>query len=184
VSASPTTAGGLFGTLDACLRPLELIAAIIAGVMMLAAMVLTSFDALLRYGFDAPLTFNYYLTENYLMIGMLTMPLAWGFRSGGYIRVLGLTQLVRPALRDMMLRAGLVLSSAYVAALAWFAGVRFLENYRRGAVDMGIIDWPLSWSWIWVPVGLTLLALRLLATAIGPGHDLHANQDDVVEDAV
>jgi TRAP-type C4-dicarboxylate transport system permease small subunit len=165
------------------LRSLELLAAVVGGVMTLAAMFLTAADALMRYLFNAPLAFNYYLTESYLMVGLMTMPLAWGYRAGGYIRIYALAGVLPAALRNIMLRAGLLVSAAYVGALAWLAGVRFWEVYKAGDVQMGVIDWPVAWSWVWIPIGLTLLALRLLANAIGPAQELHFEHDDTAEGA-
>lgn len=173
----PSLAGRAIRMLDAGLRPAEIAATVAGGGMMLAAMLLTSTDVVARYIFDAPLAFNYYLTENYLMVGLMTLPLAWGFRAGGYIRVVGLARVLPPVLRDLLLRAGLLSGGAYVAALGWLGGLKFADAWRTSAVDMGIIDWPVSLSWICIPVGLGLFALRLVLMALGPARQLHFDQD-------
>ena len=168
----------LYSKFDRSLAKLEVLAAIIGGVMVLAAMMLTSIDVVMRYAFHRPLTFSYHLTEFYLMVGMMTMPLAWGFRTGGYIRVSAFCQVLPPRLRSILLRLGLLVSALYVGALAWLSAENTIEFYQRGDVQMGVIDWPLWLSWIWVPVGVGLLAARLLvislgpSAAINPGHDL------------
>lgn len=168
MSQSVHRESSLHALLDRPLRWLEDLSAALAGAIMLVAMMLVSLDALLRYLFGAPLTFQYYLTEKYLMIGMVALPLAWGFRTGGYIRIEGLVQALPRGLRTLVLRAGLLLGAAYIAVLAWLGGAYFLSAFRKGEVVMGVFDWPVSWSWIWIPVGCGLLALRLLLTAIGP----------------
>jgi TRAP-type C4-dicarboxylate transport system permease small subunit len=177
MSGSAVERGGVLGALDRALRVLENIAAVVGGVMMLAAMVLTSLDAILRYTINAPIVFNFYLTEKYLLVGTIMMPMAWGFRTGGYIRLMALAQVLPGGPRHLLFRAGFLVSSLYVAVLAWLAGGYFLEVHSRGLVQMGVIDWPVSWSWIWVPLGLTLFALRLLLTAVGPPQDLHYEAD-------
>jgi TRAP-type C4-dicarboxylate transport system permease small subunit len=178
----PTTPGHR-PLLDRLLRPMEDAAMIFAAVVTFITMILVSVDALMRYLFNAPLSFGYYLTENYLMIAMMTMPLAWGFRTGGYIRIEGMVQRLPSRALQRLIRAGLVVSSAYVAVLAWVAGAHFLEAYRTGEVDPGLIDWPVSWSWVWVPLGCGLLALRLLITAFGPVEPLEEHHD-LAEDSV
>jgi TRAP-type C4-dicarboxylate transport system permease small subunit len=175
------TADRGYGVLERAFRKCEAAAAIVGGVMMLLAMLLTSMDALLRYAFNAPLTFNYYLTENYLMVGMMLLPMAWGFRAGGYIRIMLLVEHFSPTIRNLLLRSGLLVSCVYVAALAWLSGTHFFEVYQRGDVQMGVIDWPVAWSWAPVPVGLSLLAVRLLLTAFGPDADLHLGHDETAE---
>jgi TRAP-type C4-dicarboxylate transport system permease small subunit len=166
------------GAIDRALRKVEAAAAIVGGAMMLTAMLLTSLDALLRYGFNRPLSFNFYLTENYLMVGLMCLPLAWGFRAGGYIRVMALARLLPSQARNLLLRAGLLAGAVYIAALAWLAGVWFWDVYQRGDVRMGMIDWPVAWSWVWIPIGLGLLALRLLMMSFGPPENLHYEYDD------
>jgi TRAP-type C4-dicarboxylate transport system permease small subunit len=174
---------GLHGQLERLFRPIEDLAEIIAGVMAVAAMLLVSADALLRYLFNAPLSFQYHLTENYVMVAMVMMPMAWGFRTGGYVRITGLIQPVPHAGRRLLIRAGLLVSAAYIAALAWVAGIQFLDAYQSDEVEFGVIDWPVAWSWVWVPVGLGLLTLRLLLAAFGPEGQLEIKHD-AAEEAV
>lgn len=181
---------GLFGALDRVLRVPEAIAAYIGGLMMVSAMVLTSLDAILRYAFNAPLTWNAYLTTYYLMVGMFVMPMAWGFRTGGYIRIVYFASLLPFTLAKYLLRVGKVVGAGYFGALAWLAGEHFWEVFQRGDVQMGLIDWPVSWSWIWVPIGLGLLSLRMLLMAFGPDEQLHyakwhgQEQIDVKEEGI
>lgn len=165
----------LWSGLDRMLRPIENLAALFAAVMMLIAMLLVSADALMRYAFNAPLTFQYTLTEQYLMVALVCLPLSWGFRTGGYIRIEGLVSRFPPKSREYVLRAGLILSAVYVAVLAWTAGEHFWTSYTTGEVMFGVIDWPVAWSWVWVPIGCGLLALRLLLATFGPASQLQAD---------
>ncbi|MBE2276763.1 MAG: TRAP transporter small permease [Rhodobacteraceae bacterium] len=174
----PSPGVGVFRVLDRPLRIAEVTAAAIGGAAMLIAMVMTSADALLRYGFNAPISFNYHVTEKYLMVSMIALPLAWGFRTGGYIRITMLFGIVPRGTRDLILRVGLVASGTYIGVMAWLTARHWYETYVNGDVIMGVIDWPVSWSWIWVPIGLTLLAARLFLTAIGPAADLHADPEN------
>lgn len=164
---------GIYGALDRVLRTLEVGAAIIGGVAMVAAMVLTSMDAVLRYLFNAPLSFNSYLTTYYLMVAMLVMPLAWAFRTGGYIRVVFLVSLLPPKLGAALLRIGKLVGAGYFGALAWLSGQTFWKIYQAGDIQMGAIDWPVAWSWVWLPMGLGLLSLRMLLMVFGPADELH-----------
>ncbi len=181
IAKAAMTGDGMLCRIDRAFRKIELAAAIVGAALMLGTMVLISFDALLRYTFNAPLSFAFYLTENYLMVGMMTLPLAWGFRRGGFIRISAFVQLMPEMIRELFLRVGLLAGSAYVAVLAWLAGGHFLEVYESGDVQMGVIDWPVSWSWVWIPIGVGLLAVRLVLMAFGPSSDLHGNHDDAEE---
>ena len=172
-----TSAYRLQRALDRVLRPLELAAAIVAGVMMCMAMLLVAFDALLRYAFAAPIGFAYYFTTNYLMVGMVTMALAWGYRTGGYIRVSLLTALLPAGARQVLLRIGLLASAAYMALLAWTSFEYAVEAFRTNQIYIADINWPIGWSWVWIPIGCGLLTLRLLLIAFGPAVDLHVQHN-------
>ena len=182
MTAAASSAASLHAACDRALRWLEDAAIAVAGVIMVAAMFLTAIDATMRYAFNAPLTFQQYLTENYLLVAMVNLSLAAGFRLGGYIRIEGVINQFPSAIIAALLRAGLFVSAVYMAVLAWTAGARFLDFYLRGAVMFGEIDWPIAWSWVWIPLGCGLLTLRLLLTAIGPAGELvprHGAEDPV-----
>lgn len=181
MSRSTGEAVSIYGALDRALQRIEAAAAIVGGIFMLSAMVLTSADAIMRYAFNAPLTFNYYLTEKYLLVGLMTMPMAWGFRTGGYIRIVFLSAALPAIARHLLVRLGLLVSCAYVTMLAWLSGVHTLEVYISGDVQMGVIDWPVYLSWIWLPIGLGLLAIRLLFIAIGSAATLQEAEGTAME---
>lgn len=150
----------------------ENIAVIMAGVMVIAMMLLTTFDVMMRYVFGSPLSFQIFLTSRYLLVGAILLGLSWSFRTGGYIRITLLTAALPAMWRNIMLRAGLLISSVYIALLAWRGGQHFLYAARRGLIFVEDHNWPVAWSWVWIPIGCTLLALRVFLTAIGPAEEL------------
>lgn len=172
-----STLGLIHRQFDRILIPLENAAAIVAGVFMALAMVLTTADALMRYLFNTPLAFQFYFTANYLLVGMILMALPWGYRTGGYIRVGIVTENIPDALRSLLFRTGLLISSAYLCLLAWKGGSYFLKAAMSGSVYIEEINWPVYLSWIWIPIGMGLLALRVLLVALGPANSLHIEHD-------
>ena len=154
--------------LDRVLCWVENAAAASAGVALAAAMVLVSCDAILRHFFAAPLTFQFQLTESYLMVFGIMLALPWGYRTGGKIQVLMLLDALGPFLRSVLFRAGLIVSAVYMAVLGWRSFLVAQEAFANHELIMGVIDWPVGWSWIWVPVGCVLLAARLGLDAAAP----------------
>lgn len=154
--------------LDRGLCRIELLGLIIAGIAIVAAMLLVSADALLRYIFAAPLAFQLHVSEFYLLPASLTMALAWGYRTGGTIQIRLLIAALPDWLVGPLTRVGLVAGSAYMGYLAWRGWLIFLGAFQRNEVVMGVVDWPVSLSWIWIPLGCGLLALRLLMDAVAP----------------
>jgi len=174
-------ATGVLRPLDRALRALELMAILIAAALLLITMVLISADALLRYAFDNPLVFQLTLTEDYLLVGIIMMALSWGFRTGGYIRISGLANMLPAGPRVLLLRAGVLVSAGYAAVLAWQSWGHFWPAFVSGELKFGVIDWPVWLSHVWVPTGLGLLAIRLLLTAFGPVQNLHVEHDPAEE---
>ncbi|HVZ51506.1 MAG TPA: TRAP transporter small permease [Pseudolabrys sp.] len=158
----------LHRTIDRGFRRVETAAAILAGFMMIAMMVLVSADALLRRGFGQPLTFQLTLSESYLIVAMVMLSLAWGFRRGGTIQVRLLLDILPERAANVITRAGLAASSIYMIVLAMRAWSPFYRAWIDNEVTMGVIDWPVAWSWIWVPLGCAMLALRLALDATAP----------------
>lgn len=158
----------LHGGVERIVRPVETTAAVLAGAAAVSAMLLVSADALMRRLFDAPLTFQLYFTERYLLVALLLAGLAWGFRTGGYVRVEGVAAALPPVARDWLLRAGLLAGAFYVGWLARLGWFKFHHALIAGEVDMGVIDWPVAWSLVWIPLGCGLLAVRLALEATAP----------------
>ena len=163
---------------DRVLCPIENAAAAIAAGLMLVAMVIVTIDTVMRYVFRAPLTFQYYLTENYLLVGMIALGLSWGFRTGGYVRITVLIQHFRETWRNLVLRIGILMSAVYAGLLGWTAWGQFWSAYTTGRVQIAEINWPVAWSWVWIPIGCALLCVRLILTGTGPSIDLHEEHDE------
>ena len=113
----------------------------------------------------------------HLLVMIVTLSLSWGFRTGGYIRIGGAAKALPPAATRLLIRAGLLASTAYVGALAWKSAETFLKLFATGEAGLGAIQLPVWVSWIWVPIGLGLLFLRLLLTTFGPVGGLETEHD-------
>ncbi|ABL71289.1 TRAP transporter small permease [Paracoccus denitrificans] len=165
----------IYRSVDRVVSVLENICAILAGIILLFMMVIVSLDAIFRYLFHAPIAFQYTLTEDYLMVAVVSLALSWGFRTGGFIRITGITNMLPGWMQAFVFRLGLVLGFLYVFALAWTSGGAFQKVWTTGEVRIGVIDWPVYLSWIWVPLGCGLLAIRVLLTAFAPAAEICAD---------
>lgn len=174
--------GAMFATTmqraDSWLQWVERACALVSGVAVIAAMLLVATDAMMRHLFAMPLTFQLVLTQDYLLVALLLLAMPWGYRSGGFIRLDFLLTALPSRPRQVVHRLGLAVSSLYIAKLAFLSWEQFEKAWSRGDVVMGVIDWPVSWSWIWLPVGLGLLALRLVVDALSP-HRFETGTDHV-----
>jgi len=172
---------GFYHRVDRLYRKVELAAIVLAGLVILAVMALVSTDAVLRRGLDYPLTFQLPLSENYLLVALTMLSLAWGYRRGGTIRVHILIDALPRTVSVPILRIGLGISSIYILALGVLAYSTFHEALVNNEVQMGVIDWPVAWSWFWIPVGCGLLAVRLAIEVFKPEDELLPRDEDVTD---
>lgn len=149
-------------------RHVELAAAIVAGCTIVVVMLLVSADAILRRVFGQPLTFQLPLSESYLLVAMVMLSLAWGYRRGGTIQVRLLLDVLPKPVADMIMRVGLAASAIYMAVLGALAWSPFYRAWAENEIVLGVIDWPVAWSWVWVPLGCAMLAVRLALDATAP----------------
>ncbi|AGI74830.1 TRAP transporter DctQ subunit (plasmid) [Octadecabacter arcticus 238] len=154
--------------LDTGLRLVENTMAALGGIAISTAMVLVCTDAVMRHLFSAPLTFQFTLTESYLMVMSFALALPWGYRSGGRIRISLLLATLGDRNRDILVRGGNIVAALYLVVLGWKALEKTTSAFGNNDLVMGVIDWPVGWSWVWLPIGLFTLALRLLVDAALP----------------
>ncbi len=138
----------------------------LAGAALVAMMALVSADVIARYIFNAPLTFQFELTTNYLMVMVATLALPWCSRRGAFIRLSVIGRFLSVRGRNLLYAFNAVLAAAVLLAIAWFAGVRTFDKYMGGDATFGVIDWPVWLSLIWVPIGCAMLSLRLIVDGL------------------
>lgn len=149
-----------------------------ASVMaILAMMVLVSIDALARYVFGRPLQFQYELTENYLMVAAMLLPLAYVTRQGQHIAVDAFVHLLPSAFQVVVRYLASLGMIALLLAVTYGSGRTALEAFINNETTFGVIDWPVGWSRIWVPLGCGLFAIRLIV-------DLLLNRDPTQAEGV
>lgn len=147
---------------------------ILAGVSLLAMMLLISADALGRL-FGSPIQGAYEFTEYYLMVIVAFAALSRSYRTGGQVKL----ELLEPWLARVpgkaAYRAAVAASLIAFLILLWFSAGDAAHRIADRDTTFGVIQWPLYLSYVWLPIGVGLLSLRLIAELIRPseiGHDL------------
>ncbi len=136
-----------------------------AGLCVFVMMALVSFDAIGRYVFQSPLTFQFDFTTNYLMVIVGVLSLSWGEREGAMIRIKAATRLLPESTHGLLYAFNNLIAAAVFAAMTVASGKRTLETYHDGDVLFGVIDWPVWLSHVWVPIAAGTLTLRLVIQA-------------------
>lgn len=163
---SSTTAGGMLKRPYAFYVFIERLLFAFSALTLVIMMLLVSADVVARYLFNAPLTFQFELTTQYLMVIVATLSLPWGERQGAFIRLSVIRRFVHPRAAGYLDAANGCIAAAVFFALAWYSGARTLDAWRQGDAIFGVIDWPVWLSLFWVPVGCFMLGLRLAIKAL------------------
>jgi TRAP-type C4-dicarboxylate transport system permease small subunit len=165
------------------LSALESLAGLLASACMFAIMAVVAVDVVLRYFFNAPLSWSYDVVSLYLMVALVFLSLAVTQRDGHHVRVDILSQRLPRSLRHLLgLLAG-VPAAALMGGIAWLGAVKTGEDWQSHAVSAGAIPWPSWLTSVFVPIGMGLLALRLLleaaarAVALATGREVLASLD-------
>lgn len=138
---------------------------LVAGWMTFAVMLLVVVNALMRYGFNAPVSGTLELTESALPL-IIFLSLALTQYEGGHIKVVLLTQHMAPGAQRALKVFAMLLGFGLFAWAAWAGWEMAAKSWRIGELERGSIRfpiWPVKFA---VFFGLLLLAIQFLIDAI------------------
>ena len=140
------------------------LASTLAGLAVLAIVVLISFDVLMRYFFERPQLFVDELAS-FLEVLVIFGGLAQTFRLGGHVRVDLLTGRLPPAAQAWLRAACLLAGLAFLGVVMWTTAQSALVAYRYGRVST-VMLYPVWVPMLLIPAGLALMAVAMLVTLV------------------
>lgn len=142
---------------EAALRGL----ALIAGLLMVAMMVMITADVVLRTFGTQSSSHLFSFTEYFLLlIPLLGAP--WLVREKGHIYIEVLIATCSPALRRGLMKAVVVLCMAVCATLAWYGGAITWHDYAAAEKDVRSFDMPRWVLMLSMPLSFGMMALEFL----------------------
>ena len=143
------------------LAMLEDAGAWLSTAVLTALMLLICVDVLLRYVFNAPLSWGVEISEiSLLWITMLGS--AYVLREGGHIRVDLLFNMISPAATRRCAMFSCVICAIACAVLTVFGSEAVLTSIMRGSFRPTQLEVPVWAIIIVIPVGAALLTLRFV----------------------
>ncbi|MFG1466428.1 TRAP transporter small permease subunit [Xanthobacter sp. DSM 24535] len=158
--------------LDKVITLLEQAWMVVATLMLLAIMLVSTLDVGLRYAFNSPLGWSYDLISIYLMSGLFFFALSDTLRCNDHVCVDLLHTVMTPRQRHAALILGYALASVVFALMIWPAFQRTVESWRNDDVVAGSIGWPTWVSSLFVTLGFAVIWLRIVFRFVG--HSLSA----------
>jgi len=160
-----------FRSLAIALGLLDRVLAAVAGTVLLVLAVLTTADALGRYLLNMPIPGAGEITEDYLMVALIFLPLSHTFMQGGHVHVTLFERYIPKRARGFIERANLLLAFLLFALITAAGWRRFVEAYRIDEISTSSVGYPMWPCYALVPIGCGLLCLRLLLTIVGGSRD-------------
>lgn len=127
-----------------------------AAIIVLFSLAVTAYSVLLRYVFDAPVTWSDELS-GYLVVAMVMLGAAESLRRGDHISVDLLTSRVREGVRRYFDLWAMLLVIAVGAAFIISAAKMVHYSYSFGIFSEGYLEMPM-----WIPQSVFLLGSLLL----------------------
>lgn len=145
---------------------IENLLVMVAAICVLAMMIVTGADVLMRYVLGAPFSWAFDLLTRYLLIAAFFCSFGYTLRVGGHVAVDYFIPKWPARLRGRLLGAAYLLASVIVLVICWVTAVETVEAWRSDEIIAGVIEWPVWLSKIIVPIGLAPLSLRLLVFSL------------------
>jgi TRAP-type C4-dicarboxylate transport system permease small subunit len=161
---------------DRALRAIEKAGIAVAGVLMFAIMIVVVTDVVMRYFFNAPLSWSYELISLYLMVGLFFFSLSDTLANHAHVAVDILHLYMSERMRHAAELVGYVLSTPVFAIVFYLSAVTTWESFQGGDVLAGHIPWPTWVAQICVPIGVGVLVLRMALRAVGHAVSLAADR--------
>lgn len=139
-------------------------AAILAGVAIVAILVLVCLEVVLRQFNNSLLVVDEVC--GYLNAGAVFLALAYTLRDGGFIRVELVYDRIKGSAKQAVRWLIVLTALAYVAALVYFTVIHVFYLYQKDVRAVSVIETP-----EWIPqttaiVGLAILLLQLVAYVV------------------
>ncbi len=168
VASAPGAAlAGLHARWRALLDVLDTALMAVGAVLLLAMMLLVVADVVLRYLFNAPLTWSYEVITSYLMPGVFFLAVSHALKVHAHVAVDLLHHRMGRRLRFAVHAVLGMLAAPVFAFAAVVAAQKTWAEFAAGDVStsgLGVPSWSVS---ALLPLGFGLLALRLLLDAAG-----------------
>lgn len=159
--------------LDALLARVETALVAVAGLCVMAMLAVTSVDVVMRYAFNAPLSWSFDLVTQYLLVAafFLAFPFALGRRD--HVGVDFFARMLPARVYHSVLPAGFLAASVLFAAIAWLGMAETVHAWQRDEVVAGVIPWPVWLARLVVPLAAVPFTCRLLYFAVAHWHGRH-----------
>lgn len=130
--------------------------AFLAGLLILIAGFLTTFEVIMRYFFDNPTNWTYSISQ-YLLLGIAFFSLTYTFQQRGHIGVDFVMNRVNKKVGKGFNILSLILVFTFAVVVVWLGVEQYLVAHSNHYSTMGGVSIPSSWLYAVIIFGFVLL---------------------------
>ena len=149
----------LFKT-DKWLSGLDAVLAVAAALCIVAMMLITGVDVVMRYAFNRPLAWAFDLLTHYLLVAGFFLGLSYTLRMNHHICVDFFVRMLPERFYQSGIVAGSLIAGAIFATVACYGGHDAYLAWINDEVIFGALIWPVWLVKVIIPLGMAPLALR------------------------
>jgi TRAP-type C4-dicarboxylate transport system permease small subunit len=147
----------------------------VAGLVLLAIIVLTMVEVVSRYALNNPLILSDEL-GGYALVAVTFLGLAYCAQEKGHIRITFIVERLSPVTTGRIRIVTLALGLVFVGVAAWVSWQFLADSFARGMRSNSMLMTPLKWPQMVMPIGFTLFALVLLGQFVKALQNLRAGR--------
>lgn len=139
----------------------------IAGLLMILMMLLTAVDVVMRYAFNAPLSWAFDLLTQYMLVAAFFLSFSLALRLGEHVAVDFFVNKFHASHRRVALNAAWIMCALLGAVVVYTAAHEAFVAWKQGEVVAGVIPWPVWIQKAIVAIGMAPLTARMLLLGAG-----------------
>lgn len=147
----------------------------LAGLVLLAIILLTMAEVISRYVLRSPLILSDEL-GGYALVAISCLGLAYCGMGNGHIRITFLVERLNARTAGRVRVVALALGFVFLAVAAWVSWQFLADSFARNMRSNSLLMTPLKWPQMALPIGFTLFAAALLAQLLKAIADLRAGR--------
>lgn len=157
--------GWSFHTVAAWCRRINGALALLSAGFIVAIVLLTLYEIVSRYAFNAPTTWTFPISS-YLLLYVIYTATAYALQEGAHVQVSVVVEWLPARARRVVDVVAHLLGLAFVVVLFWEV-TRFTEiAFRLGSRDLSMLSVPLTLTTTIMPIGTALLCITYVVLVV------------------
>lgn len=155
---------GILGAMGKLCSYLENVLIFVAGTMIIIAMSITFLDVIMRYIFNAPLSWVFDVISMYLLPGCYFLAFAYALRTGNHLKVDYFKNKFPQNFERVCVTFFGTLASLIFGYITYTYALESYSAWKENEIIYGVVNWPVWPSDLIIAVSSFAFSFRLIVT--------------------